>query len=492
MLNFAGKLDRARLDAISGSWAVIEFDLSGNIQTANPNFCAALGYRLDEIKGQHHSRFVAEELAQSKAYRDFWKALAAGEDQTGEFPRIRKDGSVIWIQASYSVIKDGAGKPARVIKIATDITDQKLNALRTAGQIDAIRRSQAVIEFELDGTIIDANDNFCQAIGYALNEIQGKKHQMFVDHAYGQSHEYAAFWDKLRAGQFHSGEFKRIAKGGQEIWIQATYNPILNDAGEPIRVVKFASDITAIVKERERRAQIQQEIDVDLNLVADAVNGTNDQAASAASAALQASSSVQTVAAASEELVASIEEISRQVSQASTVSNQAVGEANQSEGIMAGLSEDAQSIGEVIELIENIAAQTNLLALNATIEAARAGEAGKGFAVVASEVKELASQTTKATENISARVSSVQTSTDNAVSAIQEIKSVIQQVNSISESIAAAVEEQAAVTRDISDNMQMASTGVATISENIDTISKATSQMQSSTTKVREASRQLG
>ena len=483
--------DRARLDAIERDWAVIEFSLDGNILNANDNFCRALGYRLDELKGKHHSVFVPADYRDSADYRDFWTSLARGESKSAEFLRICKDGSEIWLQASYSVVRNRSGKPIKVIKVAADISEEKMRSIATIGQINAINRSQAVIQFEMDGTIIEANDNFCQAVGYRLDEIKGQNHRIFVEGSYGNSVEYRDFWEKLRRGEFHAGEFRRVRKNGQELWIQATYNPILDTKGRPFRVVKFATDVTKIVQERHRRAGIQREIDADLDKVATAVSSTNEQAASAASAAVEASSSVQTVAAAAEELVASIEEISRQVAQATSVSQKAVHEATDSESIMTGLAEDAQSIGDVIELIENIAAQTNLLALNATIEAARAGEAGKGFAVVAAEVKDLASQTTKATENIGARISSVQNSTAGAVSAINAIRDVIQQVSDISSSIATSIEEQSAVTRDISDNMHMASTGVNTITNNIETISQATSNMDESTRKVRESSRQL-
>nr|WP_321462643.1 PAS domain-containing methyl-accepting chemotaxis protein [uncultured Cohaesibacter sp.] len=492
MISFTGKKeDTARMAAIGRSWAIIEFQLDGTILHANENFCKALGYKLDEIKGKHHSMFVEKAYRSSPEYKDFWRELAQGKSQSGEFKRYTKSDEEIWIEASYSVITNGAGKPVKVIKIASDITSRKRKAISLQGQMEAIHRSQAVIEFDMTGTIITANENFCNAVGYRLEEIKGKHHRMFVDKEYAASSEYKAFWKKLEDGKFHSGEFRRIAKDGHDVWIQATYNPIYDPYGKPVSVVKFATDISADVEERLRRRKVQKQIDSDLNEMADTVSITNEQAANAASAALQASSSVQTVAAAAEELVASIEEISRQVNQATAVSNQAVNEANQSETIMSGLAEDAQSIGDVIELIDTIAAQTNLLALNATIEAARAGEAGKGFAVVASEVKELASQTTKATENISARINSVQTSTAGAVNAINAIKDVIQQVRDISTSIASAIEEQSAVTRDISGNMQTASVGVSTITQNVESISQATSQMDNSTRSVREASRQL-
>lgn len=236
---------KLELEALSKSQAVIRFDLEGHILDANENFCRATGYGLDEIVGKHHGIFVENTYRQSAEYRQFWADLAKGEFKAEQFKRIRKDGTEIWIEASYNPIFDGSGKPVRVVKYATDITAKMLEHANFEGQLQAISKSQAVIEFNLDGTILTANENFCGAVGYSLSEIQGKHHSMFAEPSYGASAEYRAFWDSLRNGQFHAGEYKRIAKGGREIWIQASYNPIFDMNGKPFKVVKYASDITA-------------------------------------------------------------------------------------------------------------------------------------------------------------------------------------------------------------------------------------------------------
>lgn len=234
-----------QLQAINRSQAVIEFELDGTIITANENFLGAMGYRLDEVQGQHHRIFVDPQEAGSNDYRMFWDRLSRGQFEAGEFKRFAKDGSEVWIQATYNPIMDETGKPMKVVKYATDITAQKLDAAEKSGQIEAIGKSQAVIHFHMDGTIIWANDNFLGAMGYRLDEVQGKHHSIFVDPDEANGPAYRAFWDKLGRGEFDAGEFRRIDKGGKEVWIQASYNPILDMNGKPMKVVKYASDITA-------------------------------------------------------------------------------------------------------------------------------------------------------------------------------------------------------------------------------------------------------
>jgi methyl-accepting chemotaxis protein len=234
------------LQAIDKSQAVIEFMVDGTILTANENFLSTIGYRLDEIKGRHHRMFVDASVADGAAYRSFWQALARGEFQSGEFQRIGKHGREVWLQASYNPILDAAGRVQKIIKFAADITAQKMRNAEYQGQVEAIGRAQGVIEFALDGTILNANTNFLAVMGYDLAEVQGKHHSIFVSRDYAQSTEYREFWDRLRAGQFQTAEFKRVGKGGREVWILATYNPILDPAGRPFKVIKFATDITQV------------------------------------------------------------------------------------------------------------------------------------------------------------------------------------------------------------------------------------------------------
>ena len=234
-----------QIAAINKSQAVIEFELDGTVQTANDNFLKTLGYTLDEVRGKHHRMFCEPAYTSTAEYKQFWDKLGRGEYESKEYKRIGKGNKEVWIQASYNPIFDHQGRPFKVVKYATDVTSQKLQTADFQGQLAAISKSQAVIEFGLDGIIQTANDNFLKTLGYTLEEIRGKHHRIFCDSTYTGSQEYRTFWEKLNRGEFDSGEYKRIGKGGKEVWIQASYNPIFDLNGKPSKVVKYASDISA-------------------------------------------------------------------------------------------------------------------------------------------------------------------------------------------------------------------------------------------------------
>ena len=236
--------DHAILDAISKSQAIIEFNLDGVILTANANFLALMGYDLNEIVGQHHRMFVDPVYAASAEYQVFWERLRGGQFDVAEYKRIGKSGKEVWIRASYNPVLDGNGKPTKVVKIATDVTAEKLAAADAQGQLAAISKSQAVIEFNMAGEILTANPNFCAAMGYRLDEIKGRHHRMFVEPSYANSDEYRRFWEVLGRGEYQAAEYLRLGKGGKEVWIQASYNPILDLNGKPYKVVKYATDVT--------------------------------------------------------------------------------------------------------------------------------------------------------------------------------------------------------------------------------------------------------
>ncbi|WP_456783572.1 methyl-accepting chemotaxis protein [Bradyrhizobium sp. USDA 4516] len=421
--------DAGKIAAIGRAQAVIEFDMDGTIVNANENFLGAMGYSLAEIRGKHHSMFVPPADRDSVAYRDFWARLNRGAFEAGEFKRLGKGGKEIWILATYNPILDDRGKPFKVVKFATDVTQQKVKTADNDGQIDAIGKSQAVIEFNMDGTIRTANPNFLAAMGYSLAEIQGKHHSMFVEPTEASAAGYREFWGALNRGEFQAAEYKRIAKGGREIWIQASYNPILDLNGKPYKVVKYATDITAQAIGRKK---------------ADSARGL-----------------IEAVAAGSEEMSASIREISETMTKSKQNAAVATGRVEAADGQAQKLNAAAQAMSGIVEMISSITGQINLLALNATIESARAGEAGRGFAVVASEVKSLANQAKQATDTISSEIDALNSIAAEVVSSLSEIKAAIAGVNEYITSTAAAVEEQSIVTQDMSTNMQRASAELA-------------------------------
>ncbi|MGD1885586.1 MAG: methyl-accepting chemotaxis protein [Cohaesibacteraceae bacterium] len=359
-------------------------------------------------------------------------------------------------------------------------------------QIEAVGRSQAVITFLPDGTILDANENFCAATGYELADAVGQHHCMFVDEAERAGEDYQQFWKKLAEGESNTSSFRRIRKDGSDLWLQASYTPLLNSKGDVYKVVMFATDITAEIEARDRRAEARRVMGEDINDITGAVSNASEQAASVATASNHAADNVQAMAAGIEELVASVGEINQQLVEASSISRRAEQEAQTTTSTVASLSEAADEIENVVKLISDIAEQTNLLALNATIEAARAGEAGKGFAVVASEVKSLATQTSKATDEIGQSIGRVQSSTTDAVSAIRLISETIVKINEITTVISSAVEEQSATTGEMSSSMQVAADGVLQISAGVKSIADVAQAIDGSVQKVQKVATSLG
>ena len=423
--------DASKIAAINRAQAVIEFKLDGTIVNANENFLNAMGYSLNEIQGKHHSMFIDAGERDSAAYRDFWAALNRGDYQSGEFKRIGKGGREVWILASYNPIFDEKGKPTGVVKFATDVTAEKLKNADLAGQISAIDKAQAVIEFNMDGTIITANENFLGAMGYSLAEIKGKHHSMFVAPSERDSADYREFWGALNRGEYQAAEYKRIGKGGKEVYIQASYNPIFDLNGKPFKVVKYATDVTKQVLVRMGNERVR--------------------------------GMMESVAAGAEELNASVREISEAMTKSKETAIGAVDRVAAADSEAQRLTAAAESMSGIVEMISNITGQINLLALNATIESARAGEAGRGFAVVASEVKNLATQAKSATDKIGNEIGSLNVISTGVVEALNAIKQAISNVSEYVTSTAAAIEEQSTVTGEMSASMQRAAAEAAAI-----------------------------
>lgn len=468
------------LAALDKSMAIIEFDLEGRILRANRNFCDLMGYTSDEIVGRQHSLFVEPEYANSAEYRAFWAKLRRGEFECDEFRRLAKGGREVFIRGNYNPILNRAGKPVRIVKFANDITDTKKHQIDSAAKIAAIERAQAVIEFNLEGNVVTANPAFLNALGYQLDEIVGQHHSLFVDRAEASSSEYIAFWSRLRAGEFVAGEFCRIGKGGRDVYIQASYNPVFGLDGRVAKVVKFASDVTGRVSavralgralndlaQGDLTGHIDQpfasgldEIRQNFNSAAktlqSAMQTVQQNAAAIQSSADHIRSASDDLARRTEQQAAAIEETSAALSemtnrvrgaslraeQAGELANHTKMEAKQSGAVvgdavaaMAEIEVSSGKIGNIIGTIDEIAFQTNLLALNAGVEAARAGEAGRGFAVVAQEVRGLAQRSAEAAKEIKNLISLSRRQVEQGVQLVaragQSLEGIVEKVSEV-------------------------------------------------------------
>ncbi|WP_186416759.1 methyl-accepting chemotaxis protein [Bosea sp. CS1GBMeth4] len=491
---FARSEQSLEIAAINRSMAMISFDLKGTILHANEIFLTAFGYSLDQVKGRHHSIFVPKEEAAAPAYKAFWERLGRGEFVTGQFLRMGADGSDVWIAGSYTPVLGTDGRPVKVVKLATVITEQKNSEADLRGQVAAIGKAMAVISFSLDGRILDANENFLAAMGYSLAEIRGQHHSMFCEPAYRDSPAYRAFWEKLGRGEYDAGQYLRLGKGGREVWIQASYNPIMDAKGRPTKVVKYATDITQAQKAArqlaaavdEAQAIIGRAKDKDLTqriplagkeggiatlctdinglldnmaevigavgVISAKVAGAADRIASEsvklAERTENQASSLQETAATTEELAASIKTSAGNSRQAAALGEEARTVAARGGAIvtdavtaMERIEQASTSIADIISMIDEISFQTNLLALNAAVEAARAGDAGRGFAVVASEVRALAGRSSESANGIKALITNSSEQVRSGVKLVKDAGRTLDEIVEAAHRVAGTIAE---------------------------------------------------
>ena len=375
---------QAVIDAIDRSTARIEFTPDGIVSFANDLFLSTMKYRREQVIGQHHRIFCSETTIRSADYAEHWRRLRQGEPVTGRFLRQDGQGDPVWLEATYNPVFGPDREVVRVVKLATDITRTVQDATERRAILTAIDRSMARVEFDLEGNVLDANDNFLGVMGYTRNDVLGHHYRTFCEPGHAASEEYQRFWTRLRQGEYFSGRFQRVARNGRKVWLEASYNPVLDADGQPCKFIKFASDISA------RMEALEKEVD----------NAAEALKAARENARLSDFGT---------------DVIVRATGQMVAIASSAEGAADS----IGQLGDKTAQITSIVNTIREIADQTNLLALNAAIEAARAGEHGRGFAVVADEVRKLAERTSNATTEITGMIATVQ---DGAREAIGRVK----------------------------------------------------------------------
>jgi len=382
---------KSLINALDRSMAVVELSLDGKVLRVNQNFLATMGHSAEHIVGMSHRDFCSPELVRSSEYSDFWNDLRAGKFVSGTFQRVNGQGHNVWLEASYNPVLNEAGRVHKVVKYALDVTEQIIKDAESREKLSAIDRAMAVIEFNLDGSVLTANENFLTVMGYSLNDLKGKSHRIFCEPSLVNSSEYINFWQRLNAGEFFSGQFKRIGKNGRTVWLEASYNPVYDAEGKLAKIVKFASNITKRIEKIEEDS-------------------------CSASRAYHISAETERVAEQGAEVIQQTAREMRIIADNIGTSARLVGH----------LGDRSEQITAIVNTIRAIADQTNLLALNAAIEAARAGDQGRGFAVVADEVRQLAGRTSRSTAEIAEMIGKVLSETRDAVSSMNTTQDVAQ------------------------------------------------------------------
>ena len=495
---------KARTDIMNMTSIVSESDLRGDILSINEKFCQVSKYTSEELIGKPHNTTRHPDMPK-EVFKELWSTIGRGNPFRGIIKNRAKDGTPYYVDAVIAPILGDNGKPKKYLGVRYDITEMETERQNMRGVFRAIDGAYAYIEFDTEGNVLTANQNFQTTMEYSLDALKGKHHRTFCDAATANSAEYAQFWPDLRAGRSKAGEFRRVTRTGKELWLQAVYSPVSDETGRVVKIVKIATDVTAAVSQRITLAQVLKEVSDSAQTLSSAseelsansqqmvanAEETAAQAGVVSAAAQQVSTNVQTVAAGTEEMSASIREIAKNAQEAAKVAAIGVVAADSASDTISKLGLSSAEIGKVIKTITSIAQQTNLLALNATIEAARAGEAGKGFAVVANEVKELAKETAKATEDISQKIEKIQSDTSHAVAAISEINGVINKISDYQNTIASAVEEQTATTNEITRNISEAAQGSTEIAQNILGVAEAARNTTMGATDTEKAALEL-
>ncbi|AYJ79724.1 chemotaxis protein [Aliarcobacter cryaerophilus ATCC 43158] len=494
---FNNKNDKILSEAINNNYAVIYFKPDGTVIKANEIFLKTMGYSLEEIVGKHHSIFCEDKFTNTQEYKDGWNNLRAGKTLTAEFQRVKKDKSLIFLRASYMPVIEN-GKVLEVIKLAQDITKNRLKNLFFIGQVKAINKSNAVIEFDMNGNILNANDNFLNTLGYKKEDIIGKHHSIFCEESYKNSNEYKEFWKKLNRGEFDSGEYLRIGKNGNHIWIQASYNPIFDMDGKAFRVVKYATDIThrkntmfEVEKEiKEFSNSLNTLLSTSINMLKDA-KFSNENSQNATNSSQNINSLIQDLSNKIDEMQQAIVDIASKTSKNEQIAQEANIQSKHTATAMIKLNEESQKIGETVNIISQIAFQTNILSLNAAVEAATAGEAGKGFAVVAQEVRNLASRSDDAAKNITERIALIQNLVKNSLDSIHEIDETISDISTISKEISVSMSEQKQNSSIVSQNAKDGSKSLNEVTKNMQDVVLSTENTLIEAQKTQDSSNSL-